>query len=127
MGRKKDKLRKETVTFRIAEDTDNRIETLRKSLIQANAKRSLFGGTPIKATRSDMVEQGIADLYRRKAYEYEHGRDMCGYCTQPRNMQKQYNDLDELYIELKELYKSIKSESHGIQAKEAQNSPKKEL
>ena len=127
MGRKKDKLRKETVTFRIADDTDQRIETLRKSLIQANAKRSLFGGTPIKATRSDMVEQGIADLYRRKAYEYQHGRDICGYCEQPKNMQKQYNDLDDLYIELKELYKSIKSANHGIQAKETVSVKKKEL
>lgn len=127
MGRKKDKLRKETVTFRIASDTDQRIETLRKSLIQANAKRSLFGGTPIKATRSDMVEQGIADLYSRKAYEYEHGRDICGYCEQPKNMQKQYNELDQLYIDLKDLYSNIKSANHGIQAKKAASGKKKEL
>lgn len=127
MGRTKDKIRKETVTFRIAEDTDRRIETLRKSLIQANAKRSLFGGAPIKATRSDMVEQGIADLYRRKAYEYEHGRDMCGYCEQPRNIHKQYRELDELYIELKDLYNSMKNNKNGIPSKEKEKHDKKDV
>jgi len=126
MGRKKDKLRKETVTFRIAQDTDNRIETLRKTLIQSNVKRSLFGGSPIKATRSDMVEQGIADLYSRKAYEYEHGAEICGYCKQSRNQTEMYNSAVEeleryigLYDDMKKLYSSSQSVNHGLQAKEA--------
>jgi len=126
MGRRKDKYTKATVTFRIGVDTDNRINTLRRHLIRATARSSLFGGTPIKATRSQMVEQGIADLYKRKAYEHEHGKDMCGYCEQPRNVQKQFNDLNELYIDLKELYSSIKSENHGSKAlHETKNSKQK--
>jgi hypothetical protein len=112
MGRRKDKYTKATVTFRIGLDTDNRINDLRRHLIQKTGMRSLFGGTPIKATRSQMVEQGIADLWERKSYEH-HKPDHCGYCKQPRNVQDQFNDLNELYIDLKELYSNIKSVDHG--------------
>ena len=123
MTRRKDKYRKATVTFRIGEDTDQKIESLRKNLIRSTAMRSLWGGSPVKATRSAMVEQAIADLWQRKSNEYEDS-SICGYCKQPKNMQKQYNELDSLYIDLKDLYKSMKSADHGSKTKDSKEKKK---
>jgi len=119
MGRSKDKYTKATVTFRIGLDTDRKIESLRKHLIQKTGVRSLFGGTPIKATRSQMVEQGVADLWQRKSNEYENP-DNCGYCKQSYNSTDLYNSAVEeleryinLYNDMKKLYSTTESGKHG--------------
>jgi len=119
MGRRKDKYEKATVTFRIGKDTDRKIESLRQNLIRSSAMRSLFGGREIKATRSAMVEQAIADLWQRKSNEYEDS-SICGICKQSKHQTEMYNnavtELEryiELYTDMKKLYRATESKDHG--------------